>query len=147
MQLIKNVALILSIIKSIKKSTVMKNRSLSPHLTIYKPQITSLVSIFHRIAGALLASTLICFILVFHIDFCLAEYYLMYITNSYFEFFFSWFINVVLNFLIMILCFHFANGCRHLTWDLGYGLEIKNVNTTGIFVLTIASLVLFVVLI
>ena len=30
----------------------MDNRPLSPHLTVYKPQITSVLSIFHRITGA-----------------------------------------------------------------------------------------------
>ena len=29
-------------------------RPLSPHLTVYKPQLTSLLSIFHRVAGSLL---------------------------------------------------------------------------------------------
>ncbi len=33
----------------------MDNRPLSPHLTVYKPQITSVLSIFHRITGAGLA--------------------------------------------------------------------------------------------
>ena len=34
---------------------IMDNRPLSPHLTVYKPQITSVLSIFHRITGAGLA--------------------------------------------------------------------------------------------
>ena len=29
------------------------------------------------------------------------------------------------------ICYHFCNGIRHLTWDLGYGFEIKNVYITG----------------
>ena len=36
------------------------NRSLSPHLYVYKPQITSVVSIFHRITGSLLAIIFLC---------------------------------------------------------------------------------------
>jgi succinate dehydrogenase cytochrome b556 subunit len=32
------------------------NRPLSPHLTIYKPQLTSTLSIFHRISGAFLGA-------------------------------------------------------------------------------------------
>ncbi len=32
------------------------NRPLSPHLTIYKPQLTSTFSIFHRISGAFLGA-------------------------------------------------------------------------------------------
>jgi succinate dehydrogenase / fumarate reductase cytochrome b subunit len=37
-----------------------ENRSLSPHLYAYKPQITSVISIFHRITGSLLAIILLC---------------------------------------------------------------------------------------
>jgi succinate dehydrogenase cytochrome b556 subunit len=43
-------------------------RPLSPHLTIYKPQATSLLSIFHRVAGSLLGFILIVIFLAFNLN-------------------------------------------------------------------------------
>ena len=107
-----------------------KNNPLSPHLQIYKWQISSLLSITHRIVGVLniLAITLICF---WTMSLLLgAESYK--VINIFFKSFFG-------KFLIVGLCwtfsFHILNELRHLFWDLGYGFDLKVAKITGVFVL------------
>ena len=107
-----------------------KNNPLSPHLQIYKWQISSLLSITHRIVGVIniLSITIICFI---SLSLLLgAESYQ--IINNFFKSFFG-------KFIIIGLCwtfsFHILNELRHLAWDLGYGFDLKVAKITGILVL------------
>ena len=108
---------------------------LSPHLQIYRWQISSLLSIAHRISGVinLLALVFIFFWLVF-LSFGESNYELfLLIINSFFGKFiligFTW-----------SMSFHLLSGIRHLAWDLGYGFEIKTANISGILVI-LSSLV------
>ena len=113
-----------------------KNNPLSPHLQIYKWQISSLLSITHRIVGVLniLAITLICFwILSLLLG---AESYQA--LNIFFKSFFGKFLAVG---LCWTFSFHILNELRHLFWDLGYGFELKIAKITGVFAL-IGSFVL-----
>ena len=89
-----------------------KNNPLSPHLQIYKWQISSLLSITHRIVGVvnILAITIICFL---SLSLLLgAENYE--IIHNFFKSFFG-------KFVIIGLCwtfsFHILNELRHLLWD------------------------------
>ncbi len=112
-----------------------KNKPLSPHLTIYKPQITSVMSISHRLSGVFQSvGTVIVFIFFISI-FAGEKYYDLSI------FFFNSYLGRLFIFLyIFSLCYHMCNGIRHLVWDLGYGFEIKNVYYSGY--VTIASAVI-----
>ena len=115
-----------------------KNNPLSPHLQIYRWQISSLLSISHRIVGVIntFAITFICmWVLSLHLG--ENNYELTYkFLNSFFG-----------KFLIVFLCwtfsFHILNEIRHLFWDIGYGFDLKIAKITGIltlvgsFVLTI----------
>ena len=115
-----------------------KNNPLSPHLQIYKWQISSLLSITHRIVGVLniLAITLICFwILSLLLG---AESYQA--LNIFFKSFFGKFLAVG---LCWTFSFHILNELRHLFWDLGYGFDLKIAKITGVSVL-IGSFVLTV---
>ena len=112
---------------------------LSPHLQIYRWQISSLLSITHRISGIinLLALILIFFWLIF-LSLGESNYELFLLAiNSFFGKFiligFTW-----------SMCFHILSGIRHLAWDLGYGFEIKTANISGIIVI-ISSLVLTII--
>ena len=112
------------------------NNPLSPHLQIYRWQISSLLSITHRISGIinLLALILIFFWLLI-LSFGENNYELFLILiNSFFGKFiligFTW-----------SMSFHLLGGIRHLIWDLGYGFEIKPANISGVIVI-ISSLVL-----
>ena len=104
-----------------------KNNPLSPHLQIYKWQISSLLSITHRIVGVLniLAITLICFwILSLLLG---AESYQA--INIFFKSFFGKFLAVG---LCWTFSFHILNELRHLFWDLGYGFDLKIAKITGV---------------
>ena len=102
---------------------------LSPHLQIYKWQISSLLSITHRIVGVIniFAITLIC---LWTISLLLGENayeIIKTLLNSFFG-----------KFLIISLCWTFSyqilNEIRHLAWDLGYGFDLKIAKITGILV-------------
>ena len=113
-----------------------KNNPLSPHLQIYKWQISSLLSITHRIVGVIniLAITTICFL---SLSLLLgAESYE--IIHNFFKSFFGKFILIG---LCWTFSFHILNELRHLIWDLGYGFDLKVAKITGVIAL-IGSLVL-----
>ena len=97
-----------------------KNNPLSPHLQIYRWQISSLLSITHRIVGVIniIAITIICF---WSLSLLLgAENYL--IINNFFQSFFGKFVAVG---LCWTFSFHILNELRHLVLDLGYGFDLK----------------------
>jgi len=115
-----------------------ENNPLAPHLQIYKWQISSLLSITHRIVGVIniLAVTLICF---WSISLLLGEanyINIQLILKSFFG-----------KFLIISLCwtfsFHILNEIRHLAWDLGYGFDLKISKITGVITI-IGSFILTV---
>jgi succinate dehydrogenase / fumarate reductase cytochrome b subunit len=110
-----------------------QNRPLSPHLQIYKPQITSILSITHRMTGLFLAFG----------AFLLASWL---ITATYgseaFEvgqaLLYSWFGKLVLLGLTFSIYFHLSNGIRHIGWDFGKGFDLPKVQATGIAVILFA---------
>ena len=114
------------------------NNPLSPHLQVYKWQISSLLSITHRIVGVIniFAITLIC---IWALSLLLGENSYE-ITQLFLRSFFGKFIIV---FLCWTFSFHILNELRHLIWDVGYGYDLKVAKITGIisligsFVLTI----------
>ena len=117
-----------------------KNNPLSPHLQIYKWQISSLLSITHRIVGVvnILAITIICFL---SLSLLLgAENYE--IIHNFFKSFFG-------KFIVVSICwtfsFHILNELRHLLWDLGYGFDLKVAKITGVITL-IGSFILTILL-
>ena len=105
------------------------NNPLSPHLGIYKWQISSLLSITHRIVGVIniLAITLVC---IWTLSFLLGE-------NSY-ETTKIFLKSIFGKFIIISLCwtfsFHILNEIRHLIWDAGYGFDLKVAKITGVLV-------------
>ena len=104
-----------------------KNNPLSPHLQIYKWQISSLLSITHRIVGVIniLAITLIC---IWVLSLLLGESNYE-ITQVFLKSFFGKFIIV---FLCWTFSFHILNEIRHLAWDMGYGFDLKVAKITGV---------------
>lgn len=107
----------------------MKNarkRPISPHLQIYKPQITSALSILHRITGGVLVvGTLV---LVYWLGAIAAgpEAYAQAkaILGSFIG-------KVALFGWTWALFYHLANGIRHLVWDAGYGFDLPTVYLTS----------------
>ena len=114
------------------------NRPLSPHLTIYKPQITSLMSITHRITGVFQSIGLL-IICIFLISLLFGSQ----IHNTL-----QIFINHIVGktffiFYTFSLCYHLFNGIRHLAWDLGLGFNLNNVNYTGYATIILAFMLNF----
>ena len=106
---------------------------LTPHLQIYKWQISSLLSITHRITGVVNAIAIslifIWFILTINNEKILFEN----ILNS----FFGKFISVS---LCWTFSFHILNEIRHLILDLGYGFDPKISKMTGYATLILSFL-------
>lgn len=108
------------------------HRPVSPHIQIYKWQLTSVMSILHRMTGVFLCSLVIilvawlvslrnpdafdCFKVILHHP--LAQVYLIGIVFSLF--------------------YHLTNGVRHLLWDAGYGLDLKTTYRSGWLVLNVS---------
>lgn len=103
-------------------------RPLSPHLGIYKPQITSMLSISHRISGialfigALLFSWWI-FLSVYGCTSCVMAM----LHHVIFK--------LLLVAWTLALYFHLFNGIRHLYWDIGRGFKLCSVHYSGWFVI------------
>lgn len=102
------------------------NRPLSPHLQVYKPQMSSAMSITHRATGiALSLGTL------------LLAYWLVAAASgdAYFEtaqaLVGSIFGRLCLFGWSFALFYHMCNGIRHLFWDLGKGLDLADATKTG----------------
>lgn len=110
------------------------NRPLSPHLQIYKPQLTSLLSIAHRASGVFLV-----------IGTLLLVYWLTALAQgpeSYAQaqaFFGSGFGRSILFPWVFALFYHLCNGIRHLFWDMGVGFEITTVYASGKWVVGAAA--------
>ena len=111
-------------------------RPLSPHLQIYKPQITSVLSILHRFTGIGLFVGLGFFI-----------YWLNSLTGgekSYEEscsFFKSPLGTIGFCSLIFSFYYHLTNGLRHLLWDSGHGYTLPWVHKTG-WIVVFSTLIL-----
>ena len=110
-------------------------RPLSPHLQIYKPQLTSVLSIIHRITGIVL-SILSLFIPLTLLSVALGVDYFnilkVFLTNI--------FIQLLITASIFVLAYHLLNGIRHLFWDYGLGLSIKDTYVSGYLVLIVSVL-------
>ena len=116
------------------------SRPLSPHLSVYKPQITSSLSILHRITGFVLYLGLLylSWVIIFSTfsDVVLAQTFLNLTVTVVSSFFgklllFAW---------IFCLNYHAVNGIRHLIWDTGSGFSIEAVTKSGIIALCAAVL-------
>lgn len=116
------------------------NRPLSPHLTIFTPQLTSTLSILHRVSGAFLASLVLLSLLCLKIgdlSLCLYPvYWCVFVGSAHGRVFFS-----LTHLALLALCYHMSNGLRHVFWDLGFCLELSKVYTSGIIMLFSAILV------
>lgn len=118
------------------------NRPQSPHLTIYKPQLTSMLSITHRGTGVALTG--------YAAIFGVAALVCPDGANSVVSLIEGLQLGTVslaaLKFTLAFpFAFHTVNGVRHLFWDLGKFLTIKEVYTTG-YAMLLVSTILAVIL-
>jgi succinate dehydrogenase / fumarate reductase cytochrome b subunit len=104
--------------------SLSKKRPLSPHLQIYKWQITSVLSILHRFTGIGFCAGIIGLIIWLYL--LGEEYYLV-----GFAFLKTLPGQIILWGVIFSGNFHLGNGIRHLMWDAGYGFSLRVVNASG----------------
>jgi succinate dehydrogenase / fumarate reductase cytochrome b subunit len=106
------------------------NRPLSPHLQIYKPQLTSVLSIFHRGTGVFLSIGIVALV-----------YWLTALSQDPESYASAVAAFGSLTGKLMLLCwsfsffFHLLNGVRHLFWDAAKGFELSQVYFSGWMVL------------
>ena len=120
---------------------VVSKRPTSPHLQIYKWNISSFTSILHRLTGILL-----------YVSIVAISWYIVYYTYQ---------INIaessdtcdcpmneIINNIFALagiavtfsLYYHFFNGIRHLFWDIGKGLEKDTAKRNGVLVIALSLL-------
>ncbi len=105
-------------------------RPLSPHLQVYKPQMTSVLSILHRMTGFAMAVGIL--VVVW-----------MLVAAASGEQAYNVFLHYVGSKVGMVLLFgwsvaffyHMSNGIRHLFWDMGYLFKLQNAFRAGYAVL------------
>lgn len=110
------------------------NRPLSPHLQVYKPQLTSVLSITHRATGIALALGLL--LLVYWL-FALAAGPETFLKAR--QLLGSWIGKLVLLGFSYALFYHLCNGVRHLFWDAGLGFELKTAYASGWAVVAVST--------
>ncbi|MFO0995963.1 MAG: succinate dehydrogenase, cytochrome b556 subunit [Alphaproteobacteria bacterium] len=115
-------------------------RPLSPHIQVYRPQLTSVLSILHRLAGmALAVGTLLLLYWLFAAAMGDASYERAQALTG------SWLGRLLLFGWSLAFFFHLLNGIRHLLWDAGWGFDLKTAYASGwavvigTFVLTIVA--------
>jgi succinate dehydrogenase / fumarate reductase cytochrome b subunit len=132
-------------IKKKKEQTGLKsNRPTSPHIQIYRWNISSLTSIFHRLSGVALyfSVILIAWFIVFYstkinvgeTETC--DCLMMTVMRSIFT--------LAAIAITFSLYYHFCNGIRHLFWDMGKGFDLKIANRNAIIVI-ISALALTII--
>lgn len=101
-------------------------RPLSPHLQIYRPQITSMSSILIRLTGIGMVAAVV-----------LAVWWLLAaaIGPQYFavadRVATSWFGDLVFTGALWAMWYHYLGGLRHLYWDAGKGMDIATAEKLG----------------
>ena len=106
------------------------DRPISPHLQIYRWQLTSVLSILHRAAGVWLSIGTI--VLVWWL---IAAASTPEAFDAVAEFLDSWFGLVLLLGWSVALFYHLCNGIRHLVWDTGHALDLRSTYLGGWLVL------------
>lgn len=113
------------------------NRPMSPHLSIYKPQLTTTLSILHRATG--LGASVVLYAggiaALFSEGYSFPE--LVQLMQE----------NVPQSLLLATktalggaFIYHTLNGVRHLIWDMGYGFQIKHLYMSGYVVIALTAI-------
>jgi len=101
-------------------------RPLSPHLQVYRPQLTSMLSILHRMTGFGLAVGAIA-VTAWLMSAVMGEkafndFHAVAASLVGKLFLFGW---------VWAFVYHFLNGLRHLVWDTGRWLDLKSAYASG----------------
>ena len=112
------------------------NRPLSPHLSIYRPQMTSVSSILVRITGVGLIVGALLVVWWFLAAATSPEYFA--VADGLIT---SWFGDLVMFLSVWALWYHTLGGLRHLYWDTGRGFDVEFAERLG-WVMIVLSVVL-----
>ena len=101
------------------------SRPIAPHITIYKPQISSVLSIGHRTTGVCM-----------YFAFLIISWWFIGLVFSKFDPFYLELANSIPAKTLLVLTsyalfYHMSTGVRHLFWDMGCGFKIKHVDISG----------------
>jgi len=116
------------------------DRPLSPHLQVYRPQLTSILSITHRATGVMLgAGSVVLALWLLALaggpaSFARAQAILGSLPGKLLMFLFTY-----------ALLYHLCNGVRHLFWDAGYGFELDTVYASGKAVVVVSAVLTLLV--
>ncbi len=111
-------------------------RPISPHLQVYRPQWTSILSILHRATGLALAGGTV-FLVWWVFAASTGPDYFAFVETVIG----SWIGQLVLLGFSWALFYHLCNGIRHLFWDAGYGFELDVAFRSG-WIVVVGSVVL-----
>lgn len=117
-------------------SNAKRVRPLSPNIQIYRPQLTSVLSIINRITGVVMSVFAV--LLVVWMTAAAAG------PQAYSRFHLligSWFGQAMLLAFTLAFFIHLCGGIRHLLWDAGYGFELRTIYASG-WTVVFASVVL-----
>jgi succinate dehydrogenase / fumarate reductase cytochrome b subunit len=109
-------------------------RPLSPHLQVYRWQISNTLSILHRLTGVALAAGSVVLVA-----------WLLAVASGPAAFLrFAAVLRSIPGQLLLLgvtfaFCYHLANGVRHLAWDAGYGFDKHAARRSGVAVVAIAA--------
>ena len=112
------------------------DRPLSPHLQIYRWQLTSVLSILHRATGVALSAGTILLVWWLIAAASGPEAY-----EGVQDFLGSWIGLLLLFGWTLSLFYHLCNGIRHLFWDIGKGFELPAAYRSG-YIVIIATIIL-----
>ena len=121
---------------------INSKRPISPHLSIYKPQISSIMSIFHRLTGVAL-----------FIGFAILAWWMtIWIFSKFDHHIFNiinyLFVRIALYAMSGAFFYHLCNGVRHLFWDIGIGYSLPVMHKSGWAALICAAIltVIFIII-
>lgn len=111
------------------------NRPLSPDIQIYRPQLTSVLSISHRVTGIVLSAGAPLLVLWLIAAAAGPQAY-----SAAQGFLHSSIVLILLFCWTFSLFFHLCNGIRHLAWDTGRGFELRAIYASGWSVVAASTL-------
>ncbi|CAD0184070.1 Succinate dehydrogenase cytochrome b556 subunit [Ruegeria sp. THAF57] len=115
------------------------NRPLSPHLTIYRPQLTSATSILVRITG--IAALAMSFFVVWWLLAAATSETAFNFIDSLMR---SWLGDLVMFGATWAIFYHMLGRLRHVIWDLGYCVDVNISEKLGIGMLVLATVLSFI---
>lgn len=124
--------------KNLNQNDSLIKRPISPHLAIYRIQISSTLSILHRISGIILFLGL--FLLAWILSFLLISNF----DDKYFYLANAKIVRLILIFFSYAFFFHLSTGVRHLIWDFGYLFSVKAINISGFCALIFSFILTFI---